>query len=69
MKNNMQNKNLSAFPLSVGVSEQKPYTGLTKREIFAMAAMQGLIGQQFKDDAHELEHAENLARKSIRCAD
>lgn len=35
----------------------------------AMAAMQGLANESFSRDGHELAHAEEVARRAIRCAD
>lgn len=69
---NDKNSNRPAHPLNgMGhhVASSVDYKGLTKREIFAMAAMQGLIGEVFKHDGHELTHAENIARIAIKCAD
>lgn len=42
----------------------KPSIGLTKRESFAMAAMQGILSHSFGRGTPD-----ELARQSIRCAD
>ena len=72
----MENKDKPAYPVNLyeqnSVSiEIKHLLGLTKREIFAMAAMQGLCSNSFY--AEQMDHTtdidEILSRRSIEIAD
>lgn len=61
-----KNANLPAMPIELngfGQYEPAAFTGLTKREMFAMAAMQGLLA---KDDDRQ---AHNVALQAVQNAD
>jgi hypothetical protein len=55
------------------ISNQTPEKlgqGLTKREMFAMAAMQGLCGPEYQaSESHSYDKADRVARQAVRLAD
>jgi len=66
----MKNGNTPAYPLQA--ERHDPVWGLTKREMFAMAAMQGMlanshVGQGFKPFSHMTD--EEIAQWSVKQAD
>jgi len=68
----MKNGNMPVTPIFNDQGTIRPFTndegfssmatGLSKREAFAMAAMQGLLAEAFTDDT-------DIARKSVKMAD
>lgn len=63
----MKNGDMPAMPIEInGLGQYAPevYVGLTKREMFAMAAMQGLCAHS--GDYHEFSH---LASDAVNYAD
>lgn len=66
----MKNADLPAMPIEFnGFGQYAPecYGGLTKREMFAMAAMQGLTSiDNFSNDSETIS---NMAKWSVKCAD
>ena len=65
----MKNGDMPAMPIEInGFGQYAPevYSGLTKREMFAMAAMQGILSS-LTDDS-DMSPSE-LARCSVRNAD
>ncbi len=70
MKNNNNlNPNNSAFPYMCTGDTYKgdSETGLTKRELFAMSAMQGLAALHI--ETYGLEEMAELAKHSVKLAD
>jgi hypothetical protein len=77
----MDNKNTPAFPLPVSANEDGIYTlldagnnsnltGLSKREMFAMAAMQGLMACDDKGEFNSIEDScAEAARIAVIAAD
>ena len=80
----IENGDLPASPSSLDITEyagtincsyNKPLTGLTKREAFAMAAMQGMIASQYAGEYMNEINDENydkpsgLANNAVRYAD
>jgi len=59
------NANDAAFPIVVSEATSEAHTGLTKREEFAKAAMQGLCANPAYDSASE----EKIVGWSVRVAD
>ena len=60
----MKNGDMPAMPLPLGSETVVGQQGLTKREMFAMAAMQGLCAHS--GDYHEFSH---LASDAVNYAD
>ena len=60
----MKNADMPAMPLPLGSETVVGQQGLTKREMFAMAAMQGLCNHS--GDYHEFSH---LASDAVNYAD
>ena len=56
------NGNLPAYP--VGNSDRRDLIGLTKREEFAKAAMQGMCGDSSRDGSHQA-----FAEDAVKFAD
>ncbi len=61
---NATNLTIDEYEGTINCGTNKPLTGLTKREAFAMAAMQGILSHSFGRGTHE-----ELAKQSIKCAD
>ena len=64
----MSNTNEPAFPAQAGIN---PTTGLTKRELLAAMAMQGMMASAFWADNANFnpEHEESMAIEATRMAD
>ena len=63
----MKNGSLPAMPIELsgfGQFASEAYTGLTKREMFAMAAMQGLIASDTRGTLHEKRCAELAVKQA-----
>lgn len=65
----MENGNLPAYPLPREISETMPNTGLSKREMFAMAAMQGLCSAYHWQLRKGMTYEQDVASLSIAIAD
>jgi hypothetical protein len=71
------NKNTPAFPVKIHESErlnEYKLLGLTKREMFAMAAMQGILAKEswferIIGEGGEKTFAESIAYASVKMAD
>ncbi len=64
----MKNSDKSAFVIQE-TNAYSPQSGLSKREYFAGLAMQGAMKEFELSESHELDIAERIARRAIRCAD
>ena len=65
----IKNGDLPAMPIELngfGLYEPAVYTGLSKREMFAMAAMQGLLAKSTMATTHVAEYAVECADKLLR---
>lgn len=66
----MDNKNSSAFPfLESGNPDESISPGLSKREIFAMAAMQGLLAGRWASDERVDCSPETISTLAVEHAD
>lgn len=65
----MKNSTMPAMPLNpdFGINEQ-PYSGLTKREMFAMHAMQGLLSGGYYID-YPKNRLNNVTDEALNLAD
>lgn len=76
----MKNADLPAMPQSLAINENEGYTinelyghngfdGLTKREMFAMHAMQGILSSIAQDEIGYDKWDQTLAEHSVKAAD
>lgn len=64
----MKNAHLPAMPIELTVSGHTAFTSLTKREMFAMAAMQGILARTGSTDRNvnarlAVEYADALLKE------
>jgi len=64
----MRNADDPAMPFTDKPEYQHRYAGLTKREAFAMAAMQGIMSNAFGDYIGQ-SWADDMASDSVKAAD
>lgn len=69
----MENKNKPAYPAKIHESErldEYKLLGLTKRELIAAMAMQGLCGPEYQaSESHSNDKAERVAKQAVKLAD
>ena len=66
----IKNGDMPAKPIEIngfGQFAPEAFIGLTKREMFAMAAMQGILSSE--TDARHHNNEEALAESAVKCAD
>lgn len=58
--------NLEGFDVDGNVYQHNEYTGMTKREMFAMAAMQGLLVNMGRNEFNDVI---SVSREAVNAAD